>query len=110
MKTKDKAEVAPAKSGQHTPGPWNILSPKGTLAGWRIASNDDCTVAFVVERLNNDAADSNARLIAAAPELLEALKECITPLGSDSEQQLRERLCNINGIARAAIAKAEGKQ
>lgn len=70
MNKKHKAEAAPAQSGQHTPGPWNILSPKGTLCAWRIVSNDDCNVAFVAQRLSNTAADANAALIAQAPQLL----------------------------------------
>jgi hypothetical protein len=59
-----------------------------------------------------DEAKANARLIAAAPELLAALKECldyieVTMEGEDLKQFPTER--SAIKQARAAIAKAEGK-
>lgn len=53
--------------------------------------------------------ESNARLIAAAPEMLEALK--LTPLDMHPSDELGECLCSqcaFRKAARAAIAKAEG--
>ena len=50
-------------------------------------------------------AEANARLIAAAPELLEACKEMVAAEGADGATSLRFlQACNS---ARAAIAKAE---
>ena len=58
----------------------------------------------------------NARLLEAAPELLAALRECITDeyatcyttLHVSRSTALRRRLDAINNIARAAIDKATG--
>jgi hypothetical protein len=56
--------------------------------------------------------EANARLIAAAPDLLKALEECITndgaPAWNDKMMAFR-RLHAISDIARAAIAKAKGE-
>ena len=49
---------------------------------------------------------ANARLIAAAPELLEALKEIIAAADGDGWNQLDASFAT----ARAAIAKAEGEK
>jgi hypothetical protein len=94
----------------HTPGPW-------TLHGW--ADNDYeinaaldtvCNVpGFDDDTVDADRAEANARLIAAAPELLAALREiadeCNRRLrkGEDSGDRLTLQLC------KAAIAKAEGR-
>jgi len=88
---------------KHTPGPWETSSnASGELdiccpdAGDMIADLSGC-----------DNADANARLIAAAPELLEALriiKSRTTACGNN------RRLQRIQAIALAAIAKAEGRK
>jgi len=61
--------------------------------------------------------EEHARLIAAAPELLEALQECITDAGATCFKNgmnratlMTRRLMAINDIARAAIAKATGRK
>lgn len=51
------------------------------------------------------AAEANARLIAAAPELLAKLKESLFHLERENDNYMNEFLVQI----RAAIAKAEGK-
>lgn len=56
--------------------------------------------------------EANARLIAAAPELLETLRECITEYGAlafRNAEFAHNRLNAISDAARAAIAKATGK-
>ena len=104
---------------KHTPGPWQCVSgavetrigPQGAAPGIPIASMDrePGNGTLPVER------DANARLIAAAPDLLEAAKAMVTD----------ERDCwcvydgEIPGVVgahicghcelRAAIAKAEGE-
>jgi hypothetical protein len=97
---------------QHTPAPWiPTLNP----------SNDHEAEVLTrgVRRLcvarcgHGDEAEANARLIAAAPELLAALQECITDEGAtcfarrDTHPEYMDRRINyISDIARAAIAKA----
>ena len=63
-----------------------------------------------------DELKANARLIAACPDLLAALRKCLTEegahclaYGSDTPT-LRRRIAAINELARAAIAKAEGNK
>jgi hypothetical protein len=94
------AEVAQINGGnklmEHTPGPWKI--GKDT----RVIGADSEVVCF--GNSANDKNKANARLIAAAPELLEALKEIIGEC-PDPKLPYGHR---INEIARAAIAKAQG--
>ena len=94
----------------HTPGPWSIN-------GWDIVQQDCdstfpplATVCNGNRSLTLEAIDANARLMAAAPELLAALIEvadgCKYRLrkGEDAGDRATLRLC------RAAIAKATGKE
>ncbi len=95
---------------EHTPGPWKIDQewrydhhPK-----WRniVSEFDDKNERLQV---NGHMGEANARLICAAPELLEALKAVIDWL--DDGSILLSEVCAANVLqARAAIAKAEGKQ
>lgn len=72
-----------APSAAHTPGPWEIgerawsyvhVEFDGGGHNYTVVSdNRDCPVAFAPGDTDDDAA-ANAHLIAAAPDLLEALK------------------------------------
>lgn len=91
----------------HTPGPWAVGEHRGVWVGPVIsAAGGKKGIAFVCLSSESDA---TARLIAAAPELLAALKEvaeeCEYRLrkGEDSGDRHTLKLC------RAAISKAEGK-
>ena len=97
---------------KHTPGPWYVGS--GTYEGRNIYSTasvtdgEGFTYQPVVATAEDDEVacwDANARLIAAAPDLLEALKDMV---------DLVELLCPFDGPqqrkARAAIARATGEQ
>lgn len=86
----------------HTPGPW-VLHPTALHPAVRSVGTDEtgprriCTVGT----MNGNPVDKeNARLIAAAPDLLEALK-----LIANAENSALD-LAYCKGIARAAIAKA----
>ncbi len=105
----------------HTPGPW-IVSPLngrdvGPVRAFHFEGTDVQqlqSVAIVRERAESDA---NARLIAAAPELLEAIRKLANEAsgfwamanpdthGHTNLTVLRERIDN----AYAVIAKAEGR-
>lgn len=85
---------------KHTPGPWRACSgfPSVEAAGAaNLALCNDQRIPMS-ERL------ANARLIAAAPDLLEALKRAVGWIETSSEGEI------ATSIALAAIAKAEGKQ
>ena len=91
----------------HTKGPWRI-SDKIFDEAYKII---ECNEAFIARTLaGNDAA--NARLIAAAPELLEALQYIATE-GSDCPPNVepaefyRSQLLACIGHAARAIAKAK---
>jgi hypothetical protein len=88
---------------KHTPGPWRLW---GSADPSQVISAADCFVAQTVG--GNDKA--NARLIAAAPELLEALQDLF---GADMEFHLmgdgKEDQIAAIAKARAAIAKATGE-
>jgi hypothetical protein len=81
---------------KHTPGPWRVAN------GTQIRSQRDQIAK--VWMMRDGEGNSNARLIAAAPEMLEALKAmaegCSFP-ADDVQRAIRDR-------ARAAIAKATG--
>lgn len=87
----------------HTPGPWHLV---GSLPGIRHKVHFDeyghgWSIAHVC---NGDCAEENARLIAAAPELLEALIE-LAEAGEDAWGA--DRPCVR--IAKQVIAKATGQ-
>ena len=93
----------------HTEGPW-----KHFIAGpnhWIQAESDGRTVAFIggKDSLFASHADTphplNADLIAAAPELLEALKHLDNAI---NEPSLGIDIIEASDKARAAIAHAEG--
>jgi hypothetical protein len=95
-----------------TQGPWNIFPHTNGSLGCTIAfegrdtgftSTDICVV--MPEDDNGAAirvADANARLIAAAPDLLEAL---LGMLDAEGREPMTAKQARIN--ARAAIAKAQ---
>ncbi|MCD9005201.1 hypothetical protein LDO31_02930 [Luteimonas sp. XNQY3] len=57
----------------HTPGPWQYVATEYPR-GWLIEARDGTyTIAVVRDGSGSVANEANARLIAAAPELLEAL-------------------------------------
>lgn len=87
---------------QHTPGPWEFID--NALVGQKI---DDKPVWLrpVILRSITGVSESNAHLIAAAPELLAALKSTLDLVEiHHHEPEVSEALT----IIRAAIAKAEG--
>jgi hypothetical protein len=88
------------KTHTHTPGPWHPVTLGASPDhAWAIDSELH-EVARLPEWTDNQAeAEANARLIAAAPELLEALRNLTHPMASDEDLS----------HALAVIAKAEGR-
>lgn len=104
---------------KHTPGPWLTARNEchiGGIATIHHCINNDWVEVwsdkwFEGDGLTEEVMEANARLIAAAPDLLEALQECVSML---------EQFCfsdaNCEGAvtaqvneARNAIRKATGK-
>ncbi len=77
-----------------TPGPWRV-SGVGIHA---IVRGDDQTIVAVRHRLPREVHEANARLIAAAPDLYEALAEIVAEWGYPNTPKWHR--------ARAALAKA----
>lgn len=104
---------------KHTPGPWThdpIWSNRVVMPDYSyiwIIGYDSKGGPIHVARVDGpreEQCTANARLIAAAPELLEALKLLL----AECDQQVSIGNMPYDwvsfGIARAAIAKAEGAQ
>lgn len=87
-------------SAKHTPGPWSInYDCEYAKHGQLSIETNDFFIALVDAGVI--AQQANARLIAAAPELLQALQGMVDYYGTAS--------ANIEALeaARAALAKAE---
>ena len=101
--------------GEYTPGPWrleveadalHVYSPREEILHFSDAGWDEFTRATY---------EANARLIAAAPDLLAALEAVlrttdINALAGSGWTQSPAAPPNILKIAYAAIAKATGKE
>lgn len=92
---------------KHTPGPWGHKTWDVNKDGEfnYTVEKDDKSICEIVG--TGEQAEANARLIAAAPELLEALKVCSAELFAQCADHPRAML--FVKEARAAIAKAEGE-
>ncbi len=92
-------------SAQHTPGLWFVTSQNGGSAGCTVwARGGDVAVAECKSTsISLPGRQCDARLIAAAPDLLAALLD-VLPL-VDSQGQARQ-----SDAIRAAILKATGAQ
>lgn len=91
-------------TGKHTPGPWK-QSCESIDPDWHIVTTSGGAVIANVFAPQN----ANARLIAAAPDLLEALLDAV-----DAWETHCESGDHMQGDwvydARAAIAKARGQE
>ena len=98
------------KTTQHTPGPWEIFpsATKQEITVGNYGVHAPLVLASAVVPGLDYQAWANARLIAAAPELLEALEACelaFNAIGSDLPAWAIKTWRNTE----AAIAKAKGE-
>ena len=96
---------------KHTPGPWYYVGGSDKRAAPYIRKEGDMVpgtmaIASVTGRGGVSESAANARLIAAAPELLAALKQLTGEVTDLERNRVRESAVDA---ARAAIARAEGK-
>lgn len=89
-------------NAKHTPGPWELYKHRGYFGIRRVGA--DPHEADIIDRFMDAAVvetEANAKLIAAAPDLAEALKEFLEKFGpyEDWSGAVFEK-------ARAALAKA----
>ena len=105
-----------SEQAKFTPGPWMVL-PSVQDGQFCILTEHGprkdiaCTYGFPA-----DPREANARLIAAAPELLEALQRLMRHFPPDSDLEVAgwlpreiEAACDAYDAARAAVARALGQ-
>lgn len=122
-------QVFDGRETKHTPGPWKISH--GGLpgdSGFSVASNNaqaenvkvtaECWPCTIVSEEHRQELFANARLIAAAPELLNALRALLATAKviQSANESLRQNGIHAAGFAdslvtdaEAAIAKAMGE-
>ena len=89
---------------QHTPGPWHVNELGNVADKTRIV------IGVIATTFESYSGEANARLIAAAPDLLEALEWCADTLAVfvDDGSAAPDSVVGKNlTTARAAIARAE---
>lgn len=111
-------------SAAFTPGPWSSFRNEDSALGYFIDTslgNDSDNVTVIADRIAGKSALSNARLIAAAPELYEALRELLVAVrfadppkdyGTPEEPNLCHEAripTDFVTIAERALAKARGE-
>ena len=99
----------------HTPGPWKV-DKLGTMGDYDLCSNNYPLGMLYHSQIHDT--EANARLIAAAPELLETLKELLAmakfykpipkPANPEDEDEEMWSIAMVYIKAEKAIAKAEG--
>lgn len=96
----------------HTPGPWTVEDghtqrDSGGIRYWQITDGQDAIACnqFCYAGSSPEVNAANARLIAAAPDLLAALEMMIADF---ADYPASERPCLAFDRARAAIARAKG--
>lgn len=102
------------KTTKHTPGPWSVLYSSNVYPS--IHGKDSAPVATLYAHTPNrcehdvfDNSEANARLIAAAPELFEALEYSLNTLTVVLNDTPDVGLLNIKAKIENAIAKARGE-
>lgn len=92
----------------HTPGPWTILCSEDRRGARTVPKITQPGKAGIVATLGwpgEGDRTANARLIAAAPEMLEALRDTVAQL----DHQGHLTWGDVRSLVIAAIAKAEGQ-
>lgn len=118
-----QSQIARGEAMKHTPGPWQTDIRNGSIAVYEASKDFNCLdiphenfVAYWHGHLVDgtwairEKDEANARLIAAAPELLEALKEISKTKGRfsrDHFQHCKNTIEDMKEVAIQAIAKAK---
>ena len=115
------------KKNQHTKGPWRVVAPKdGLNIEGHAVTADLHTGRYVIAEMRGpisfDEDWANAHLIAAAPDMLEALELAVSTIEKDNPEIrfLKEHTSDFNvpptyleqilPVLKKAIAKARGEQ
>lgn len=103
--------VADTLDAGHTPGPWTAYEYAG---GWWVSNLTDDSGPMVCVGSWPDDREANARLIAAAPDLLEALDSgtlniLLGMIEDSGDAEMWEKARWFMGQRDTAIAKARGE-
>jgi len=99
----------------HTKGPWTV-DYKSVKDGLSIyAAHDNGHLVAILHHQYSKAQEANAHLIAAAPNMLKALKRCEAYMVDYIDHLIKSKKPHIEasvalGYLDAAIAKARGQQ
>jgi hypothetical protein len=92
---------------KHTPGPWTTGDLFKDLPGYEICEQGGIRIAEVdAEMVAHEQAVADAKLIAAAPDLLAALDELLFVAGAHQRFNVIERFGRACEQARMALKKA----
>jgi len=92
-----------ARAQSSSPGPWRIVGPRSDGKTFIKTDTENLAIA-ALSFSDNKRGQANACLIAAAPEMLEALEALVGDWGVTARAETTDE-CKA---ARAAIAKARG--
>ena len=100
---------------KHTPGPWYVSTPGRTdvlyvgpvaVSSHRTALGSGASNPECLSHIDDDSLHANANLIAAAPDLIEALSSLISQINGFQECNGDKDFDLVDSLA--AIAKATG--
>lgn len=107
---------------KHTPGPWNVIEGVADGGGIAIGPDLEDVGPHALVTFNGGESEANARLIAAAPDLLEVLQDgynrfetmryvlqAIEAAGHDLPMEYGSEIARWVERAAAAIARTEGE-
>ena len=92
-----------------SPAPWKSVQG---ISLW-VESSDGIGVADDIDTIDDETGEANARLIAAAPDLYEALRLWVEELCEDCQSEIGKTCdgkCEAVRKAKAALAKAGGEE
>lgn len=85
---------------KHTPGPWSCWSTSNHAHDYRLFKPNGAELPYVAPGNDHSEARANARLIAAAPDMLDILRAALDPERDDHADALN--------MARDLIKKIDG--
>jgi hypothetical protein len=95
----------------HTPGPWKMSPPLGEGDYAVLADQVTAGGNFYIATLplgSHAQAEANARLIAAAPAMLEYVRAAVATLSVNGRNNSEERMADLAKRARAILRDVEG--
>ena len=94
------------KNQKQTPGPWTaVYKPSMNLAGIHIRSSDKYLEVNYCNSSETEMPEANARLIAAAPEMLQALEVAVKYFNDNGGHEAYTFLADMEN----ALSKARGE-